>query len=157
MAELSRSAGRFQRYLDQQGLLFRVIELPASTRSAADAAAALECDQAQIVKSVVFRATSSDTPVIVLASGPNRVDEAMIASLLGEPLDKPDARFVKQRTGFSIGGVAPIGHRDPCVVYVDNALLEHDVLWAAAGTPNAVFRIDRPITTILEAYQMVTL
>lgn len=157
MAGLSRSADKFQRYLDQQGLSFRVIELPASTRSAADAAAALECAPAQIVKSLVFRATSSDTPVIVLASGPNRVDEAMIASRLGEPMDKPDARFVKQRTGFSIGGVAPIGHREPCVVYVDDALLEHDVLWAAAGTPNAVFRIDRPITAILEAYQIVTL
>ncbi|WP_109994547.1 YbaK/EbsC family protein [Salinisphaera sp. LB1] len=156
MAELSRSARKFQRYLEQQQLPLEVIELPASTRSAADAAAALDCDQAQIVKSMVFRAIGSDAPVVVLASGTNRVDESTIAEALGERIDKPDAKFVKQRTGFSIGGVAPIGHREPCVVFVDHDLLKHDILWAAAGTPHAVFRVDRPITDILGEHLMVS-
>lgn len=156
MAELSKSARKFQAYLEQQRLPLEVIELPASTRSAADAATALQCEQAQIVKSLVFRAVSSDTPVIVLASGINRVDESKLAALLNESIDKPDAKFVKQRTGFSIGGVAPIGHKDSCVVFVDEDLLGHDVLWAAAGTPHAVFRIDQPITRLLGEYQLVS-
>lgn len=156
MAELSKSARKFQRYLEQQQLPLEVIELPASTRNAADAAATLGCEQAQIVKSLVFRAIGSDAPVVVLASGTNRVDESVIAEALGERIDKPDAKFVKQRTGFSIGGVAPIGHREPRMVFVDHDLLKHDILWAAAGTPHAVFRIDRPITDILGAHCMVS-
>lgn len=156
MTELSKSARKFQRYLDERDLSFKVIELPDSTRSASDAARALDCNQAQIVKSLVFRAAGSDRPVIVLASGTNRVDEGRIADQLGEPIDKPDAKFVKQRTGFSIGGVAPIGHREPCIVFVDRDLLNYNVLWAAAGTPNAVFKIDTPITDILEGHQMVS-
>lgn len=157
MAELSQSARRFQALLDERGLGFTVVELPDSTRSAADAARAVGCDQSQIVKSLIFRGVDTDTPVRVLASGTHRVDEARIADCIGESIDKPDATFVKKRTGYAIGGVAPIGHREACIVCVDASLADQDILWAAAGTPHAVFRIDRPITDLLDTYRWVTM
>lgn len=157
MAELtSKSARRFQRYLDEQGLECQVVELAESTRSAQEAAQALGCQQAQIVKSLVFRATASDEPVIALVSGSNRVDEARLAEQVGEAIDKADAKFVKERTGFSIGGVAPIGHRQPCRVFVDEDLFAYDKLWAAAGTPHAVFALTQPLTAILGAHERIT-
>lgn len=156
MTELSKSARKFQHYLDERSLAFQVLELPESTRSAGDAANTLRCHKSQIVKSLVFRAKSADMPVIVLASGTNRVDEKKIADAVGDQIEKPDAKFVKKRTGFSIGGVAPIGHKENCFVCVDEDLLAHKVVWAAAGTPHAVFKIDRPITDILEEYSLVS-
>lgn len=157
MSELSKSARRFQRFLNERGHAFTVIELPDSTRSAAEAAAALDCTQAQIVKSLVFRARASDRPVIVLASGVHQVDEQLIAERIGEAVDKPDAKYVKKRTGFSIGGVAPIGHKETCPVLVDEVLRAHEVLWAAAGTPHAVFRIDQPIDELIPSADMIRL
>ena len=96
---------------------------------------------AQIAKSLVFRAKPSDRPVLVVASGVNRVAEAKVAALLGEAIGKADADFVRDKTGFAIGGVAPIGHRTPPVVLIDRDLLGLAEIWAAAGTPNAVFRL----------------
>ena len=137
--ELSPAAARVQAALHAAGLELRVIELPASTRTAADAAAALGCSVAQIVKSLVFRTVNSHEAVLVLASGGNRVDEQRVGVQLGEPIEKANADFVRQRTGFSIGGVPPIGHAAALRTLVDADLFALSELWAAAGTPHAVF------------------
>ena len=118
-----------------------VVELPQSTRTAAEAAQAVGCEVGQIVKSIVFRAAETNRPVLVVTSGANRVSEKAIAALLGEPLAKADAEFVRQRTGFVIGGVPPVGHAEPPVTFIDEDLLAYGEIWAAAGTPNAVFRL----------------
>jgi prolyl-tRNA editing enzyme YbaK/EbsC (Cys-tRNA(Pro) deacylase) len=115
---LSNSAQRVQQALAAHGLPLTVVELPQSTRTAVDAAAAIGCTVGQIAKSLIFRAKTSDRPVLVIASGSNRVDEPALAALLGEPLGKADADFVRARTGFVIGGVPPIGHTEPPVTFV---------------------------------------
>jgi len=135
------SARRVQDALHEQGFDFEVREFPASTRTAADAAAALGCRIGQIAKSLVFRAAASARPVLVVASGANRVDEQAVAKLLGEALARADAAFVREATGFAIGGVPPLGHRTAPVSYIDRDLLAFAEIWAAAGTPNAVFRL----------------
>ena len=136
---LPAAALRIQDALDALGHPGRVREFPTGTRTVADAAAAIGCTVAQIAKSLVFRAPQSDRPVLVIASGVNRVDERRIAAALGEPIGKADAAFVRDRTGFVIGGVPPLGHATPPVVFIDRDLLALDEIWAAAGTPNAVF------------------
>lgn len=138
---LSPSAQRVQNALAAQGVALTVVELPQSTRTSAEAAAAVGVDVAQIVKSLIFRAPQSNRAVLVLASGANRVNEKAVAALLGEPLGKADADFVRAQTGFVIGGVSPVGHPAPLPTFIDEDLLTFDVLWAAAGTPNAVFRL----------------
>ena len=115
-----------------------IVAFPASTRTAAEAAAAVGCAVAQIVKSLVFRA--GERPVLVIASGANRVDTAKVSALVGTPVERPDAGWVRQVTGFAIGGVAPVGHVTPPTVLIDADLAALDPIWAAAGSPNAVFR-----------------
>lgn len=144
----SKRARAFQELLKARGLDLQVVELPDSTRTADDAAAAVGCQKAQIVKSLVFR-DEDDAPVLVLASGPNRVDEELVAAGHGRPIHKADAAFVRAATGYSIGGVPPIGHARPLPTYVDEDLLGYDQVWAAAGTPNAVFAIPAPLTDVL--------
>lgn len=152
---ISKRAQQFQDILHQRGLDLTVQELPDSTRTADDAANALGCEKAQIVKSLVFR-TAVDTPVLVLASGPNRVNEKAISRLLGDKISKADADFVKQVTGFAIGGVPPLGHKQEVKLFVDEDLLGFDEVWAAAGTPNAVFKIPSPLTDILPSHQVIS-
>jgi prolyl-tRNA editing enzyme YbaK/EbsC (Cys-tRNA(Pro) deacylase) len=118
-----------------------VVELPQSTRTSADAAAAVGCTVGQIAKSIVFRAVESDRPVLVIASGANRVSESAMAALVGEPLAKANADYVRARAGFVIGGVPPVGHAEPLATVIDEDLLQYSEIWAAAGTPNAVFRL----------------
>lgn len=120
---------------------YPVSTYPAGTRTAADAAAAIGCDVAQIVKSLVFRTRSGDA-LLVLASGRNRVDEAKVGALVAEPISKADAAFVREVTGFAIGGVPPAGHARPIDTLVDRDLLSLGELWAAAGTPQTVFAIE---------------
>ena len=139
--ELSSSAQKVQQALDVLGLRLQVVELPGSTRTAVEAAQAVGCQVGQIVKSLVFKARRSGRPILVLASGQNRVDEKRLEALIGEPLGKADADFVRQRTGFVIGGVPPVGHVEKLETYIDRDLLEFSELWAAAGTPHAVFRL----------------
>jgi prolyl-tRNA editing enzyme YbaK/EbsC (Cys-tRNA(Pro) deacylase) len=122
------------------GERFEVLEFDASTRTAEDAAAAIGCTVAQIAKSLVFRAQSG-RPVLVVASGAHRVDEKRIAALVGEPIGRADADFVREATGYSIGGVPPVGHKTAPLVLIDDALAAFGEIWAAAGTPNAVFRL----------------
>ena len=138
---LSPSAQRVQDALAAASLTLNVVELPQSTRTAPEAAAAVGATLGQIVKSIIFRAAHSDRPVLVLTSGANRVDERAVAALLGEPLAKADADFVRARTGFAIGGVPPVGHLEPIPTFIDEDLLTHAEIWAAAGTPNALFRL----------------
>ncbi len=141
MSNLSRSARKVQQALDRFGLSFDVVELPASTRTAADAAAAIGTATPQIAKSLVFRAVESGDPVLVIASGGNRVNENTVGDHLGQPIRKADADFVRQATGFAIGGVPPVGHSREPKVFIDADLLAFDRIWAAAGTPNAVFSL----------------
>jgi len=138
---LSASAQKVQDALSERGMSLQVVELPASTRTANEAAQAIGCSVGQIVKSLVFKAKRSGRPVLVIASGVNRVDERKIEALIGEPLGKADADFVRQQTGFVIGGVPPVGHSQPLLTYVDADLLTYSEIWAAAGTPHAVFRL----------------
>jgi prolyl-tRNA editing enzyme YbaK/EbsC (Cys-tRNA(Pro) deacylase) len=138
---LSPSAQRVQNALAAAGLTLTVVELPQSTRTAPEAALAVGATLGQIVKSILFRAAHSGRPVIVLASGANRVDERLVAALLGEPLAKADADFVRARTGFAIGGVPPVGHLEPIPTFIDEDLFTHAEIWAAAGTPNALFKL----------------
>ncbi len=119
-----------------------VVELPQSTRTAAEAAAAIGCAVAQIAKSIVFRRGADGEPVLVVASGANRISEAKVAALLGSSIGKADADFVREKTGFAIGGIPPLGHAAPIFTLLDQDLLQLPEIWAAAGTPNAVFRLD---------------
>jgi prolyl-tRNA editing enzyme YbaK/EbsC (Cys-tRNA(Pro) deacylase) len=139
--ELSSSAQKVQAALKALGLPLEVVELPDSTRTAIEAAQAIGCKVGQIVKSLVFKAKRSQRPILVIASGQNRVNERLIETLIGEPLGKADADFVRQHTGFVIGGVPPIGHLETLETFVDEDLLQYHQLWAAAGTPHAVFSL----------------
>ena len=136
----SPSIARVQEALRAAGLSNEVRELPDSTRSSAEAAAALGCSVAQIAKSVVFR-SGSGRPVLVVASGANRVDERKVEALLGDRLLRADAGYVRERTGFAIGGVAPIAHATPPHVFLDEELFAFDRVYAAAGTPFAIFAL----------------
>jgi len=116
-----------------------VREFDERTATAVDAAAAIGTTVGRIVKSLVFMA--GDRPIMVLASGPNRVDVDKIARIVGRPITRARADQVRQVTGFAIGGVPPVGHLQPLATYIDRDLLQYDEVWAAAGTPNAVFCI----------------
>jgi prolyl-tRNA editing enzyme YbaK/EbsC (Cys-tRNA(Pro) deacylase) len=138
---LKASARRVQEALAARGFGFEVKEFPASTRTSAEAAAAIGCAVAQIAKSLVFRGAESGQAVLIIASGANRVDPAKAKALLGEAIERADAEFVRLATGFAIGGVPPLGHDRPLVTLIDRDLLAFEEIWAAAGTPNAVFRL----------------
>jgi prolyl-tRNA editing enzyme YbaK/EbsC (Cys-tRNA(Pro) deacylase) len=138
---LSSSARKVQDALQGLGMTLQVVELPDSTRTAAEAAQAIGTSVAQIAKSLVFKTAHTQHPVLIIASGTNRVNEKVIGELLGEPIEKADADFVRSRTGFVIGGVAPVGHLEQPETLIDEDLLQYAEIWAAAGTPNAVFRL----------------
>jgi prolyl-tRNA editing enzyme YbaK/EbsC (Cys-tRNA(Pro) deacylase) len=138
---LKQSAQRVQDALSARGFANVVIELPASARSAAEAAAAVGCAVEQIAKSLVFRAAGSGRAVLAVASGGHRVDEALLAAVVGEPLERATPDFVRAETGYAIGGVPPLGHDRPLFTVVDEALLAHARIWAAAGHPQAVFSL----------------
>ncbi len=138
---LKPSAQRVQDALRAAGFPNEVVELPGSARTAAEAAAAVGCSVGQIVKSLLFEASPSGRAVLVAASGSHRVDEQGVAAVVGERIGRASPDFVRERTGFSIGGVPPIGHAQPLLAVVDEALLAYDRIWAAAGHPHAVFAL----------------
>ncbi|TAK78170.1 MAG: YbaK/EbsC family protein [Gammaproteobacteria bacterium] len=139
---LSKSARMVQEALVQKGLVFDVVELASSTRTANDAAQTLGCEVAQIVKSLVFRSEKTNQPILILASGSNRVNEKTIEKIIGEKIVKANADFTRETTGFAIGGVPPIGHKQKINhILIDEDLLGFEILWAAAGTPHAVFSL----------------
>jgi len=138
---LSSSAHKVQQALNAIGMQLEVVELPDSTRTSLEAAEAIGCQVGQIAKSIIFRALASQRPIMVIASGPNRVYEKVIETLIGEAIGKADADFVRQRTGFVIGGVPPVGHTEQIETFIDTDLMQYPEIWAAAGTPHAVFRL----------------
>lgn len=137
---LPASAQRVQEALRAKGYSNRVVEMPDSTRTAADAAAACGCTVAQIAKSILFKAPDGD-PVLVITSGSNRVDTGKVGALLGARPGKADADFVRDSTGYAIGGVPPLGHAGPVRIFIDADLIQFDEIWAAAGTPKCVFKL----------------
>jgi prolyl-tRNA editing enzyme YbaK/EbsC (Cys-tRNA(Pro) deacylase) len=139
MTALPKSAERVQEALAAAGCGARVREMPASTRTAAEAAAACGCPEGAIVKSLVFRGAASGQGILVLTSGANRVHEKRLGRQLGEKLERADADFVRAATGYAIGGVPPLGHATRMRVVMDRDLQAHPQIWAAAGTPKAVF------------------
>lgn len=139
--ELKRSAARVQNYLASHGQEFEVCELPQTTRTAEDAALAIGCEVGQIAKSLVFRDKDSGEPVMVIASGAHQVDLQKVYQQSAITLTRADANFVKQHTGFAIGGIPPVAHSRPLTTLLDEGLQQYAHIWAAAGTPNAVFRL----------------
>jgi prolyl-tRNA editing enzyme YbaK/EbsC (Cys-tRNA(Pro) deacylase) len=138
---LPASAQRVQDALIAAGTDARVIELPVAARTSQQAADALGIEVGQIAKSLIFRAVSSGQAVLVIAAGDRRVDEARISALLGEPIERATPDFVRERSSFAIGGVAPLAHAQPMSTFIDTSLRRFDVVWAAGGTPHCVFPI----------------
>jgi prolyl-tRNA editing enzyme YbaK/EbsC (Cys-tRNA(Pro) deacylase) len=138
---LSPSAQKVQDSLRAGGFNNLVIEYLESTRTAQEAAERAGCSLGQIIKSLVFRARTSGKPILVLTSGANRVDESRLSEEAGEPIDRADAEFVRQVTGYAIGGVPPLGHTLALQSFIDEDLLQYPTLWGAAGTPNAMFEL----------------
>jgi prolyl-tRNA editing enzyme YbaK/EbsC (Cys-tRNA(Pro) deacylase) len=149
-AESGASAERVRAALASFGHPDTIIEVPVKARTAKGAAEAVGCTVAQIAKSIVFRSDQApDRPVLVIASGANRVDPAKAAAALGIALRQADPDWVRQTTGFAVGGVAPVGHLTKPLVLLDADLLGLDPVWAAAGAPHLVFR-----TTTVELQRM---
>jgi Cys-tRNA(Pro) deacylase len=141
MTQLSPSAQKIQDALHDLGFDLTVIEHAESTRTAQEAADRIGVTLGQIVKSLIFKGKTSGKPILVLTSGTNRVDEKRIKAYAGEKIERADANFVREVTGYAIGGVPPIAHAKPMETYLDEDLLQYDLIWAAAGTPNAVFEL----------------
>jgi prolyl-tRNA editing enzyme YbaK/EbsC (Cys-tRNA(Pro) deacylase) len=154
---LSKSAQAIQAALSEKGLQVKVVELPATTRTAQDAAQAIGCEVAQIAKSLIFRTKQSHRAILVLASGPNRVNEKTIAQQVGEEIVKADADFTREVTGFAIGGIPPLGHKQKIETYIDEDLLQHKEIWAAAGTPNAVFNLESAMLEKLTGGRVISI
>ena len=141
MATLSPSAQKVQDQLNVLGFDCIVVEHEGSTRTAQEAADRARCELGQIVKSLIFKGKESGKPILVLTSGANRVDEKRISQYAGEAISRPDADFVRAVTGFAIGGVPPIGHLRKMETYIDEDFQQYETIWAAAGTPNAIFEL----------------
>jgi prolyl-tRNA editing enzyme YbaK/EbsC (Cys-tRNA(Pro) deacylase) len=141
MSHLSPSAQKFQDFLQGLGVNLSVVEYVESARTAQDAADRIGCQLGQIVKSLVFKGTTSGKGILVLTSGVNRVNESKISRLLGESITRPDADFVRELTGFSIGSVPPFGHLRVMDTFIDEDLLQYPTVWASGGAPNAVFML----------------
>ena len=141
MPTLSASAQKIQDQLESLGFDYTVIEHAESTRTAQEAADRAGCELGQIVKSLIFKGKESGKPILVLTSGANRVDEKRISEYAGEAIGRADADFVRTVTGFAIGGVPPIGHTQRMETYLDEDFLQYRTIWAAAGTPNAIFEL----------------
>jgi len=135
------TALRVQAQLDALGLGHQIMEFEQTTRTAADAAAAIGCQIGQIVKTLVFRGATSGQAVLALVSGANRANEQRLAALVGEPIGKADADFVRATTGYAIGGVCPVGLPENVHTFIDHDLTQYADIWAAGGTPTSVFRL----------------
>lgn len=138
---LSSTAQKIQDLLISLGYDCTVIEHADSTRTAVEAAERAGCELGQIVKSLIFKGKQSGKPILVLTSGANRVNEKRIREYAGEGIGKADADFVRAVTGYAIGGVPPLGHIQEMETYLDEDFLQFDTVWAAAGTPNAIFEL----------------
>ena len=139
---LSKSAKRVQDFLLAKGFSCDVRELPSSTRTAQEAADSIGCEVCQIAKSLIFRERESNNPILVIASGSNRVDVLKIEKVFDLKIDKADGNYVKDRIGFAIGGVPPAGHKETILTILDIDLKRYEEIWAAAGSPFAVFKLN---------------
>lgn len=141
ISQLKDSAQQVQNKLIELGYANKVIELPDSTRTAQEAADAIGCEVSNIAKSIIFRLKNNDKPLLVIASGINQINIKQINTHLNDKLGKADADFVREHTGFVIGGVPPLGHVESILTFIDEDLLQFREIWAAAGHPRAVFRL----------------
>ena len=155
-AKIRSSSQKVQEALIEHGVSSQVVEMPKSTRTADDAARAAGCQVGQIVKSLIFRGKNTHQPILVATSGANRVNEKTIANLISEPLAKADAEFVREKTGFAIGGVPPVGHVRQIRIFIDEDLLQYNEIWAAAGTPKAIFKLTPQELQKITAGQVVS-
>jgi prolyl-tRNA editing enzyme YbaK/EbsC (Cys-tRNA(Pro) deacylase) len=142
MTDLPPASHRVLTAATELGLRVEIKVMPASTRTAVEAAKACGCTVGQIVKSLIFQGKTSGKPYLLLVSGTNRVNEHAIEHVVGEPVGRPGADFVRDATGFAIGGIPPLGHPTPLKTLLDEDLLQYETVWAAAGTPNTVFAVD---------------
>lgn len=142
---LNNSVEKVQTTLNELGLELNVVELSDSARTAQEAANALGCTIGQIAKSLIFKGKTSHKPVLIIASGTNRVNEKAMKEHVGEDLEKAEARFVYEQTGFAIGGIPPVGHKTPIMTFIDEDLMQYEEIWAAAGTSHAVFKLSPEI------------
>jgi len=138
---LSSTAQRVQDLITARGFPCKVIEFAESTRTSQEAADRAGCTLGQITKSMIFMGKSTRKPILVLTSGANRVNERLISEYAAEPIGRADADFVRIVTGFAIGGVPPLGHAQQMETYIDEDLMQYKTIWAAAGTPNAIFEL----------------
>lgn len=141
MTSLPASAERVQRVLEAANVVAQVIELTVAARTAQQAADALNIAVGQIAKSLIFRTAITGRAVLVIAAGDRRVDEQRIARLVGEPIERAEPAFVRDHSGFAIGGVAPVAHARPMLTFIDASLRRFQTVWAAGGTPHCVFPI----------------
>ena len=135
------SVQRFEKALAEKGYANKIIELPANARTAKEAAEAIGCEVDHIAKSIIFRLKNKNRPLLIVASGRNRIDEKRIATHIDDKLGKADADFVRQHTGYVIGGVPPLGHTEEIETFIDEDLFEFETIWAAAGHPKTVFEL----------------
>lgn len=140
MSKKASSVERVKAALEKLDIPVQFRDLPQSTRTAVEAAEAVQSSVGQIVKSLVFM-MGDDHPVLILTSGSNQVDEKLVSSTLGNKILFANADMVRQHTGFAIGGVSPYGLKREIPIYIDRDLLEHNLVWAAAGSSHAVFSI----------------
>ena len=149
MDELQKSSRKVQEFLNEKGVSLKVRELEDSTRTVEEAANVLGVLPGQIVKSMIFQGKESGKPILIIASGSNRVPEKKLAKWIGESLTRPDAKFVQEVTGFAIGGIPPVAHLVPLETWIDEDLYQYDEVWAAAGTPFSVFPLHPKQLTLL--------
>jgi prolyl-tRNA editing enzyme YbaK/EbsC (Cys-tRNA(Pro) deacylase) len=138
----SKSLKRVEDALLAAELHPEILHLAQGTKTAQAAADAAECLVDQIAKSIIFLGASSGRTVLFITAGGNRVEDGLASELAGEPLGKADAAVIREQTGFAIGGVSPIGHINPIRSFFDPCLLDFSVIWAAAGTPNHIFKVE---------------
>lgn len=154
---LQKSAKRVQQVLDEFGVKLEVVEMSASTRTSQEAANAVGCQVSQIAKSLIFKTKNTERSVLVIASGANRVNEKKIGGLVGERLEKADAKFVLDNAGFAIGGIPPIRRENYAAVYMDEELLRYEEVWAAAGTPHALFKVSPNVLSVISGASIISI
>jgi prolyl-tRNA editing enzyme YbaK/EbsC (Cys-tRNA(Pro) deacylase) len=141
MAEHSPETEKVKQLLKDFGVETEIFIFDQSTKTAIDAANALKCEVAQIAKSIIFKNLSTNQSILVITSGPNRVDTEKLKEIVGSDVKLGDPDFVKEKTGYVVGGVSPVGHLVTPDVYIDADLMKYSEIWAAAGTANSVFKI----------------
>lgn len=142
MEKKTSSVERVTTALNELNISTQVKELPQSTKTAAEAAIAVESQVGQIVKSLLFQTRHTKKPLLILTSGANQVNELVVGDIIGEEIKFASASFVREQTGFAIGGVSPFGLIKKIPIFIDEDLLSYQIIWAAAGSHNAVFSIN---------------